>query len=71
MSGLHKFEELTAHFTEEDWAAVAEMEAEIDATMPTDEPCAVVPMRMMRELEDAPCPNMRRRADRRSRRPRF
>jgi hypothetical protein len=54
MSGLHKFEELTAHFTEEDWAAVAEMEAEIDATMPTDEPCAVVPMRMMRELEDAP-----------------
>ena len=54
MSGLHKFEELTAHFTEEDWAAVAEMEAEIDATMPPGEPCAVVPMRMMRELEDAP-----------------
>ena len=54
MSGLHKFEELTAHFTEADWQRVAELEAEIDATMPPDESCAVVPLRMLRELEDAP-----------------
>ena len=54
MSGRHKWSELTEHFTAEDWAEVAAMKAEIDATMPTDEPCAVVPMRMMRELEDAP-----------------
>ena len=33
---------------------VAEMEAEIDATLPLDEPCAVVTMRMLRELEDTP-----------------
>ena len=54
MSGLHKFEELTAHFTDEDWERVAEMEAEIDATMPADESRTLMSLRMMRELEDAP-----------------
>lgn len=54
MSGLHKFEELTAHFTEEDWQRMAELEAEIGATMPPDETCALMPLRMLRELEDAP-----------------
>ncbi len=54
MSGLHKFEELTAHFTPEDWERMAELEAEIDATMPPDESCALMPLRMMREHEDAP-----------------
>ena len=54
MSGRHKFEELTAHFTPEDWERMAELEAEIDATMPPDESCAVMPLRMLREHEDAP-----------------
>ncbi len=54
MGGRHKFEELTAHFTPEDWERMAELEAEIDATMPPDESCAVMPLRMLREHEDAP-----------------
>ena len=54
MTGLHTFDELTAHFTAEDWAQVAEMEAEIDATMLPDESCGVIPLRLLRELEDIP-----------------
>ena len=54
MTGLHTLDELTAHFTAEDWAQVAEMEAEIDATMPPDESCGVIPLRLLRELEDIP-----------------
>ena len=54
MNGPHTFEELTAHFTADDWERVADMDAEHDATMPPDEPCAVASLRTMRELEDAP-----------------
>ncbi len=54
MAGYGKFSDLTEHFTAEDWAEVAAMKAETDATLPPDEPCAVVPMRMLRELEDTP-----------------
>ena len=54
MSELHKLSELDKHFTPEDWERIAELEAEIDATLPPDESCAVVPMRMLRELEDTP-----------------
>ena len=54
MSGLHKLSELERDFSPESWARIAELEAEIDATLPPDESCAVVPMRMLRELEDTP-----------------
>lgn len=54
MSGSHKLSELDRDFTPEDWERIAELESEIDATMPPDESCAVVPMRMLRELEDTP-----------------
>ena len=54
MSGRHKLSELDKYFTPEDWERIAELEAEIDATMPPDEASAVMPMRTMRELEDAP-----------------
>lgn len=54
MTGLHTLDELTAHFTPEDRALVAEMEAEIDATMPPDESNPVMPLRLLRELEDIP-----------------
>ena len=54
MSGLHKLSELDKYFTPEDRERIAELEAEIDATMPPDESCAVMPLRMLREHEDAP-----------------
>ena len=54
MSGLHKLSELDKYFTPEDRERIAELEAEIDATMPPDESCAVMPLRMIREHEDAP-----------------
>ena len=54
MNGPHTFEELTAHFMVDDWERVADMDAEHDAMMPPDESSAVVPLRTMRELEDAP-----------------
>ncbi len=54
MSGLHKLSELDKDFTPESWERIAELEAEIDATLPPDESCAVAPMRMLRELEDIP-----------------
>lgn len=54
MSGLRKLSELDQYFTPESWQRIAGLEAEIDATMPPDEPCPVVPMRMLRELENTP-----------------
>ena len=37
MSGLHKLSELDKYFTPEDWERIAELEVEMDATMPPDE----------------------------------
>ena len=54
MSGLHNWSELNRDLSPESQQRIAEAEAEIDATLPPDEPCAVVPMRMLRELEDTP-----------------
>jgi hypothetical protein len=54
MSGRHKWSELNRNLSPESRQRIAEVEAETDATLPPDEPCAVVPMRMLRELEDTP-----------------
>ena len=54
MTRLHNWSELNQNLSPESRQRIAELEAEIDATMPPDESCAVVPMRMLRELEDAP-----------------
>ena len=54
MTRLHNWSELNQNLSPESRQRIAELEAEIDATMPPDESCAVVPMRMLREHEDAP-----------------
>lgn len=54
MSGRHNWSELNRDLSPERRQRIAEAESEIDATLPPDEPCAVVPMRMLRELEDTP-----------------
>lgn len=54
MSGRHDWNELSRDLSPERQQRVAEAAAAIDATLPPDEPCAVVPMRMLRELEDTP-----------------
>ena len=54
MTVVHSWSKLTENLSAEDWAIIAEMEAEIDATMPPDESNAVMPLRLLRELEDIP-----------------
>ena len=54
MTVLHNWSELNQNLSPESRQRISELEAEIDATLPPDEPCAVVPMRMLRELEDTP-----------------
>ena len=54
MTVVHSWSKLTENLSAEDWAIIAEMEAEIDATMPPDESNAVIPLRLLRELEDIP-----------------
>ena len=54
MGGLHKLNELDEDLSPESWVRIADLDAEIDATLRPDESCAVVPMRMLRELEDTP-----------------
>ena len=54
MAGRHKWSDLKKRMTPEQRQRMEAEAAKIDATMPPDEPCAVMPMRMMRGLEDAP-----------------
>ncbi len=54
MAGRHKWSDLKKRMTPEQRQRMEAEATKIDATMPLDESCAVVPMRMLRELEDAP-----------------
>ena len=54
MTALRNWSELNQNLSPERQQRIAELEAEIDATMPPDESCAVMPLRMLREHEDAP-----------------
>ena len=54
MTVVHSWSKLNENLSAEDWALIAEMEAEIDATMPPDEANPVMPLRLLRELEDIP-----------------
>ena len=54
MSGRHKWSDLKKRMTPEQRQRMEAESANIDATMPPDEACVVVPMRMLRELEDTP-----------------
>ena len=54
MAGLHNWSELNQNLSPESRQRIAELEAEIDATLPPDESCAVMPLGMLREHEDAP-----------------
>ena len=54
MTRLHNWSELNQNLSPESRQRIAELEAEIDATLPPDESCAVMPLRMLREHEDAP-----------------
>ena len=55
MAGRHKWSDLKKRMTPEQRQRMAAEAAKIDVTMPPDEPCSVTPLRMLRELEDAPC----------------
>ena len=54
MAVLHNWSELNQNLSPESRRRIADLEAEIDATMPPDESCALMPLRMLREHEDAP-----------------
>ena len=54
MAGRHKWSDLKKRMTPEQRRRMEAEAAKIDATMPPDESCAVMPLRMLREHEDAP-----------------
>ena len=54
MTAVHSWSKLNEDLSPESLARIAELEAEIDATMPPDESCPVVPLRMLREFEEIP-----------------
>ena len=54
MAGRHKWSDLKKRMTPEQCQRMEAEAAKIDATMPSDESCALMPLRMLREHEDAP-----------------
>ena len=54
MAGRHKWSDLKKRMTPEQRQRMETEAAKIDATMPPDESCALMPLRMLREHEDAP-----------------